>query len=85
MPEGQTQINNDLPLEEYKNSETHLYGELVKACRRYSGVLDIISLLGILEMVKQEIKDLERTNLKYMKEDGSDDGNPGDFPGLTED
>lgn len=85
MPEGQTEANKDLPLEEYKNSEIHLYGELVKICRRYSGVLDIISLLGILEMVKQEIKELERTNLKHMKNDGSYPGVPGDFPGLTED
>ena len=55
-------------LEEYKNLETRLYGELIKSCRRYSNKLNVISILGILELVKQEIKDLDKTHKKFMKD-----------------
>ena len=54
---------------EYKFHETRLYGELLKACRRYSNKLTIISIVGIIDLVKQEIKDLEKENLKFMKDE----------------
>ena len=49
--------------------ETRLYGELIKSCRRYSNKLSIISIVGILDLVKQELMDLDKENLRFMKED----------------
>jgi len=56
-------------LDEYKTMETKLYGEIVKSCQSYSNKLSIISVVGILDLVKQEIKDLEKEKFKFMKEE----------------
>ena len=69
MLEGGEHIMKDMTLEEYKGLETRLYGEVIKSCRRYSHKLSMISILGILDVVKEEIKELEKTNVKLMKED----------------
>ena len=61
----------DLPAEEYKTMETRLYGELMRSCQRYVTKLRIISILGILDFVKQEIMNFEKENMKFM-----DDENP---------
>jgi hypothetical protein len=53
---------------EYKALETRLYGELMKACRRYHNKLSIISIVGILDLVNQEMKDLDKTDFKIMEE-----------------
>jgi len=58
-----------LQLDEYKSMETKLYGELVKSCQSYSDRLSIISIIGILDLVKQEIKDLDKEKFKFMNED----------------
>ena len=55
-------------LKTYKILETRLYGELMKTCRRYSNQLSLISVLGILDIVKQEMKDLDRTNRSLIEE-----------------
>ena len=52
--------------EEYKTLETRLYGELIRSCQRYGTKLRLISILGILDYVKQEIMDLEKENMKFM-------------------
>ena len=57
---------DDNDLLEYKAMETRLYGELLKACRRYHTKLSIISIVGILDLVQQEMKELEKTDLKVM-------------------
>ncbi len=54
---------------EYKAMETRLYGELIKSCRRYHKQLSIISIVGILDLVKQEIMDLDKTDFKVHEED----------------
>ena len=59
--------HDNLDLKEYKTIETRLYGELMKTCRRYSSDLNLISILGILDIVKQEIKDLDKTSRTFMK------------------
>ena len=69
MLEGGEQLIGKMSLEEYNAIETKLYGEVIKSCRRYSQQLSLISILGILELVKHEIKDLEKTNQKLMQED----------------
>ena len=54
-------------LETYKIIETRLYGELMKACRRYSNDLSLISVFGILELVKQEMSELDKTGRTFTK------------------
>ncbi len=66
MDDKGTQGQEDLPLEEYKTLETRLYGELMRSCQRYFTKLRIISILGILDFVKQEVWNLERENMKFM-------------------
>ena len=53
---------------EYKALETRLYGELLKSCRRYHNKLSIISIVGILDLVSQEMKDLDKTDFRVMEE-----------------
>jgi len=68
-------------LKDYKILETRLYGELMKTCRRYTNDLNLISILGILEIVKQEITELDKTSrsltkkLEYNHEESSNEGN----------
>ena len=64
-------VDEKIQLDEYKSMETKLYGELVKSCQSYSVELSIISIIGILDLVKQEIKDLDKEKFRYMKEDYS--------------
>ena len=61
-----------LDLSDYKSLETRLYGELIKSCRKYSNNLNLISILGILDLVKQEMKELEATHLRFMKKKATD-------------
>ena len=51
--------HDNLDLKEYKSKETRLYGELMKICRSYSDELNLISVLGILDIVKQGLKHLD--------------------------
>jgi len=50
--------------------ETRFYGELLKTCRRYNNKLSIISIVGILELISQEMKDLDKTDFKDIEEEG---------------
>ena len=67
-----TSDNTDL--KEYKNIETRFYGELMKICRRYTKDLNMISILGVLDIVSQEVKDLEKAGRSIMNP--SLDGEP---------
>lgn len=69
MEKEETHVVEKLQLDEYKSMETRLYGELIKSCRRYSNKLSIISIVGILDLVKQELMDLDKENLRFMRED----------------
>jgi len=62
------QVAEKSPLDDYKAMETRLYGEIVKSCRSYSTNLNIISIFGILDLVKLEIQDLEKEKHKFMKD-----------------
>ncbi|MFO7677923.1 MAG: hypothetical protein R6V50_06050 [Thermoplasmatota archaeon] len=55
-------------LDEYKRMETRLFGELMKSCQRYTNDISIISIVGILDLVKQEIKDLDKETQRFMKD-----------------
>jgi hypothetical protein len=54
---------------DYKAMETRLYGELLKTCRRYNNKLSIISIVGILELISQEMKDLNKTDSRDIEEE----------------
>jgi hypothetical protein len=64
MEDKEPNVFDSPKLIEYKAMETKLYGDLLKSCRFYQNKLSLISILGILELVKQEIKDLDKTNIK---------------------
>lgn len=54
-------------LKEYRALETELHRELMKICREYINDLGIVSILGILDIVKQETIELEKATRKIMK------------------
>jgi len=67
-----------MTLEEYRALEVALHRELMNTCRKYIGDLGIVSIMGILDIVKQETIELERATSKIMgvdetvREDKSD-------------
>ena len=69
MEENEPNVFDSPKLFEYKALETRLYGELIKTCRRYHNKLSIISIVGILELISQEIRELEKTDLRNMDEE----------------
>jgi len=73
MENKEAPVVEKMELDEYKAMETTLYGELVKSCQSYSTKLSIISIVGILDIVKQEIKDLEKEKFKFMQDTFTED------------
>lgn len=53
-------------LEEYKALEVELHRDLMKSCRKYINYLDIVSIVGIIDIVKQEAIELERATRKNI-------------------
>ena len=56
-------------LKEYRALETELHRELMKICREYIHDLGIVSIMGILDIVKQEAIELEKATRKIMKDE----------------
>ena len=73
MENKEASVVEKMQLDEYKSMETKLYGELVKSCRSYSTNLSVISIIGILDLIKQEIKDLDKEKFKFMQDDFSEE------------
>ena len=73
MESEKANILDNPKLLEYKAMETRLYGELVKSCRRYHRKLSIISIVGILDLVSQEMKDLDKVDFKVREEENMAD------------
>jgi len=63
-----TDEDENRTLKEYRSSEVQLHIELMKICRRYMSDLGIISIMGILDLVKQEIVELEKATRHGIKE-----------------
>jgi len=53
-------------LEEYRNAEAELHTELINISRKYLPKLGIVSLMGVLDVVKQEVRELERVTRKNI-------------------
>ena len=56
-------------LEEYRTLENQLHHELMNTCRKYISGLGIVSIMGILDVVKQETIELERATKKSFKKE----------------
>jgi hypothetical protein len=69
MEEKEPNVFDSPKLVEYKAMETKLYGELMKTCRWYHNKLSLISIVGILELISQEIKDLDKTDFKNVDDE----------------
>ena len=59
-------------LDEYRQLEVRLHLELSNACHKYISKLGIISITGILDIVKQEAIELERATKKTFKKEEFD-------------
>ena len=53
-------------LEEYRNAEAELHTELMSISRKYLPKLGIVSLMGVLDVVKQEVRELERVSRRNI-------------------
>ena len=53
-------------LEEYKALEVALHRDLMEICRGYINKIGIVSVLGILDIVKQETIELHRATRKNI-------------------
>jgi hypothetical protein len=69
MDDKKSDVFGSSKLFDYKAMETRLYGELLKTCRRYNNKLSIISIVGILELISQEMKDLNKTDSRDIGEE----------------
>ena len=59
--------SDELTLKEYRTAEIGLHSELMKICRNYINELGIISIIGILDIVKQETIELEGATRRNIK------------------
>jgi len=59
--------NHGMTLLEYRAAEIKLHSELMKICRNYINELGIISIIGILDIVKQETIELEGATRRSIK------------------
>ena len=67
MASAKTQTVEGQDIKRYRQMEARLYGDLMKVCRRYGSELNIISVLGIIEIVKSELKELDKQGRQLMK------------------
>jgi len=57
----------EITLEKYRSLELQMHRDLMDVCRRYISELGIVSIMGILDIVKQETIELERATSKVIK------------------
>jgi len=65
--------NNEVgsTLKEYRECKVKFHGELMNICREYLNKLSIVSILGILEIVKQETMELEKATREDFRSEKS--------------
>ena len=59
------------PLSEYKQYEKNLRLELMNVCKKYIQRLSIVSIMGILDLVKQETLELEKVTKSDVDRDST--------------
>lgn len=62
-PKDRRNLKN-ISLEHYRELESEMHTELMGICRRYVSQLGLVSLMGILDVVKQETQELEQHTKK---------------------
>jgi len=67
---------------EYRILEADFHRSLMKVCRSYINDLGIISMTGILDIVKQEVIDLEKATKRKIKNEMPRDEDPVDNTGF---
>ncbi len=60
-------------LADYKALEASLHRDLMNVCRRYIHEIGIVSIMGMLDIVKQEAAELERATRKMVEEKSSEE------------
>jgi hypothetical protein len=61
-----------MTLDEYRRLEGQLHLELMNTCRKYISDLGIVSITGILDIVKQEAIELEKATRESFKKEETD-------------
>ncbi len=61
-------------LEEYQRAEAMFHTELMNVCRKYVTKLNLVSMLGIVEISKDEIRELDKATKRNLDNDSSFDG-----------
>jgi len=61
--------NREMTLLEYRATEIKLHSELMKICRNYINELGIVSIIGIMDIVKQETIELEGATRRNIKDE----------------
>ncbi len=56
-------------LKEYKDYEIQLHRELMNICRKYINKLSIVTIIGILDYVKQEVVELEKATKQTLHDE----------------
>jgi len=56
-------------LKEYKNYEIELHREIMNSTRRYINKLSIVTIIGVLDFVKQEVIELERATKQTLPDE----------------
>jgi hypothetical protein len=59
----------DRSLEEYRALELMFHRDLMSCCRKYINHLEIISIIGIVDIVKHEITELEKATKTSIKKE----------------
>jgi hypothetical protein len=59
-------------IEEYRQLEMQLHLELMNICKKYISQISIVSIMGILDIVKKEVIELEGATRKIIKKDEID-------------
>ncbi len=60
------QQDNNRSLREHKELEAALHREFMNCSRKYLNKLGIVSIVGIMDIVKQEIVELEKATKKSV-------------------
>jgi hypothetical protein len=66
MDEREESNFNSAQDDEYSVLESRLYGELMRSCQKYMSKIRIISILGVLDFVRQDVINLEKKNRELM-------------------
>lgn len=70
------QQDDNKSLKEYRALEATLHRDLMNCSRRYLNELGIVSIVGIMDIVKQEIVELEKAtkrSVDTMQDDNEDE------------